>query len=227
MKKQYLGVFCAALFSTSVNAAVITDTLENIGLDGTPVNGRVIGNVTVTISNQLNVDMTARTYFDNSPKAFGGAGRTPNAPISPGNVSGSRFISTVESPGLNFDTTQPIIFSFSSPVLGFGLTTIDLLESGEASNLAITLDALDLNGQSVASQSRTGPQGSSGLDLDWFVSSGQPVISEVRFSANNFVSGSGYGIDDLVVQTVPLPATAWLFGSGLLGLIGFSKRKKS
>ncbi len=29
------------------------------------------------------------------------------------------------------------------------------------------------------------------------------------------------------VTSVPLPAAAWLFGSGLLGLIGFSKRKKA
>ncbi len=29
------------------------------------------------------------------------------------------------------------------------------------------------------------------------------------------------------VQVVPIPAAAWLFGSGLLGLIGFSKRKKA
>ncbi len=29
------------------------------------------------------------------------------------------------------------------------------------------------------------------------------------------------------VAPVPIPAAAWLFGSGLLGLIGFSKRKKA
>ncbi len=29
------------------------------------------------------------------------------------------------------------------------------------------------------------------------------------------------------ISTVPLPAAVWLFGSGLLGLIGFSKRKKA
>ncbi len=32
---------------------------------------------------------------------------------------------------------------------------------------------------------------------------------------------------DWNVQPVPLPAAVWLFGSGLLGLIGFSKRKKA
>ncbi len=29
------------------------------------------------------------------------------------------------------------------------------------------------------------------------------------------------------VSTVPLPAATWLFGSGLIGLVGFAKRKKA
>ncbi len=32
---------------------------------------------------------------------------------------------------------------------------------------------------------------------------------------------------DTAVSAVPVPAAVWLFGSGLLGLIGFSKRKKA
>lgn len=216
----------ATVFSAPVNAAVINDTLEDIGLDGTPVTNRDYGSVTMIISNPSGVDMTARTYFDNSPIAFDGAGGDPNAPINSNNVSGSRFISTVTSgSGVNFDTTQPIIFSFSSPVLGVGITTLDLLERGETSSLTIAFEALDSNGQIVASQSRTGPQGISGLDLDWYVSAGGPVISEARLFANGFVNGSGYGIDDIVVQTVPVPTAIWLFGSGLLGLLGFAKLK--
>jgi hypothetical protein len=39
---------------------------------------------------------------------------------------------------------------------------------------------------------------------------------------------SGVGFDDvqLSVSAVPVPAAVWLFGSALLGLIGFSKRRK-
>lgn len=35
------------------------------------------------------------------------------------------------------------------------------------------------------------------------------------------------GIDNIVVEAVPVPAAAWLFGSGLIGLIGIARRKKS
>ena len=35
------------------------------------------------------------------------------------------------------------------------------------------------------------------------------------------------GVDNWSVSFVPIPATVWLFGSGLLGLIGFARRKAS
>ena len=41
----------------------------------------------------------------------------------------------------------------------------------------------------------------------------------------NFDIGSGNSLTLLNVSTVPLPATAWLFSSGLIGLIGFARRK--
>jgi len=39
--------------------------------------------------------------------------------------------------------------------------------------------------------------------------------------------GSGNSMHVTSVQTVPVPAAVWLFGSGLLGLIGIARRKKS
>jgi hypothetical protein len=33
-----------------------------------------------------------------------------------------------------------------------------------------------------------------------------------------------YGIE---ISQVPLPAAVWLFGSGLLGLVGIARRKKA
>jgi len=39
-------------------------------------------------------------------------------------------------------------------------------------------------------------------------------------------SGGGSG-DSPEIETVPIPAAAWLFGSGLLGLVGIARRKKT
>ena len=35
------------------------------------------------------------------------------------------------------------------------------------------------------------------------------------------------GLDNIQLSSVPIPATVWLFGSGLLGLIGIARRKKT
>lgn len=42
----------------------------------------------------------------------------------------------------------------------------------------------------------------------------------------NFDIGSGHSLTVLSISDVPAPAAIWLFGSGLLGLIGMSGRKK-
>jgi len=53
-------------------------------------------------------------------------------------------------------------------------------------------------------------------------------IDNVSISMPSDLSGGHFIMDDLEysLSSVPVPAAAWLFGSGLIGLIGFAKRKK-
>jgi hypothetical protein len=52
-------------------------------------------------------------------------------------------------------------------------------------------------------------------------------------SFDGFVAEDGFVADgsieylDTEINTVPIPAAAWLFGSGLLGIIGIARRKKT
>ncbi len=39
--------------------------------------------------------------------------------------------------------------------------------------------------------------------------------------------GYGWAVHSGDVSTVPVPAAVWLFGSGLLGLIGVARRKRA
>ncbi len=58
--------------------------------------------------------------------------------------------------------------------------------------------------------------------------SGSPMIDGPFTGLNvNFDIGSGNSLTVLNVSAVPVPATVWLFGSGLIGLIGIAKRKKA
>ena len=56
-------------------------------------------------------------------------------------------------------------------------------------------------------------------------------FDELRVAADGSEPLPGFGnpqaiaIDDLRAQVVPIPSAVWLFGSGLLGLIGVARRK--
>ena len=56
-------------------------------------------------------------------------------------------------------------------------------------------------------------------------------FDELRVAADGSKPSPGFGnfqaiaIDDLRAQVVPIPSAVWLFGSGLLGLIGVARRK--
>lgn len=58
---------------------------------------------------------------------------------------------------------------------------------------------------------------------------GDPV--EWRYSETSQLNFATYVIADPLVEVpipqVPVPAAVWLFGSGLIGLVGFSRRKKA
>ena len=61
------------------------------------------------------------------------------------------------------------------------------------------------------------------IDETWL---GQTLQIGFTNTAANF-NGSGVFYDNLNVSAVPVPAAAWLFGSGLLGLVGVARRRKS
>ena len=54
-------------------------------------------------------------------------------------------------------------------------------------------------------------------DQDWVRTLGSTANNQLLME--NIIAGS--------VSTVPVPAAAWLFGSGLIGLVGFARRKKA
>jgi len=80
----------------------------------------------------------------------------------------------------------------------------------------------------------------SGVEM-WYDSTGNPVAVHQGATAgfnsdivnpdvtNNSLGNSSFGsyLVRPAVSTVPIPATVWLFGSGLIGLVGFARRKKA
>ncbi len=66
-----------------------------------------------------------------------------------------------------------------------------------------------------------------GLGIDDGIA-GSPMLTNPFPGLNvNFDIGSGNSLHVTAVSAVPIPAAAWLFGSGLLGLIGVARRNKA
>lgn len=57
------------------------------------------------------------------------------------------------------------------------------------------------------------------------------VVLTFEFTSDGSVTDQGVIFDNILIEgtvsSVPIPAAAWLFGSGLLGLIGIARRRKS
>jgi len=57
---------------------------------------------------------------------------------------------------------------------------------------------------------------------------GTDTISNVELASfSTQTSNTTYNLADIAVSAVPIPPAVWLFGSGVIGLIGIAKRKKS
>jgi len=64
------------------------------------------------------------------------------------------------------------------------------------------------------------------LNADYVTNNVGMIATYDTGGANNF-SGARVWADWSNVSTVPVPAAVWLFGSGLIGLVGFARRKSA
>ena len=53
------------------------------------------------------------------------------------------------------------------------------------------------------------------------------AVVSLGANAYSVTFGTGANVIEVDVQIVPVPAAVWLFGSGLLGLVGIARRKKA
>lgn len=141
----------------------------------------------------------------------------------------------IASESRNFGAYNPngswtLTLSFDQAVLGAGLYVIDLFNG--LGNRTTTLAAYDgMNGTgnllSTASAPAYNFQLYNKLFLGVAQDGGAAAIHSVVFTNPYPYYGDGIALDDIRFATaaVPVPAAAWLLGSGLLGLIGVARRK--
>lgn len=144
------------------------------------------------------------------------------------NVVGTGFLSNVDGGGVNISFDKNVLNILSVSINesvwdfgGFGIST------GVIDNLAGTIDGIMVNTFANVAGDFT----IATIQVQ-AIASGNSLLSLAEYGANPWASG-GSAINpdfvngNVVVSSVPLPAAVWLFGSGLIGLAGISKRKKA
>ena len=144
------------------------------------------------------------------------------------NITGSGFTSNVDGGGVNFTYDKNILnvtsVTIDEIVWDFGGAGIS---TGSIDNGAGTANGIMVNTFSTVI-------GSFDVATIQFqaIGSGTSALNLTEYALNPWASG-GSLIDPImasnsltVLQSVPVPAAVWLFGSGLIGLIGVARRKK-
>ncbi len=139
-------------------------------------------------------------------------------------ASGTQFLFSLSAAGTTYFT-----FDFSAPVAGFGFHLIDASDwasdSRPADSLIINLfraggtTSLELFGDVPANVLVSGNFGYFGI-LD----AADPFLGFSISGAAINPDSDALGLDDLAIAPVPLPAGAWLFGTGLAMLAARRRR---
>lgn len=106
------------------------------------------------------------------------------------------------------------------------LVSIDLAELSSAP-VSITFIALASNSEMISQTFTTDGIFGSGNDFEtFFFDSAFSAVDYVYISNDTSSANHSFAFDNININPVPIPAALWLFISGLIGLVGFSRSKK-
>jgi hypothetical protein len=194
-----------------------------LALIANPVNATTIDFESVASGTQLTNE------FESLGVLFSGTDSYAGLVITEGQYGTSNFGNSpnhLVHGGYYGGTTTLQFVDPSDPATPRGVSTFSiLLGDGSPDTETFSITFRDMAGTILA-----GPVGytttSNGLLIQETSSSLGDLIGFVDISLD-INSPSGVAFDDLSFSTVPVPGAAWFFGSGLLGLIGLSRRDKA
>jgi hypothetical protein len=125
---------------------------------------------------------------------------------------------------LNFDTLANTISIFGD-IDGLGISNATLLSGSFASWTYLPIPNPGGPGITEVFSS----QGPDIKDADLLTALGVPTNTLFNFFGFSIETENGTVVSTDIINTavVPVPAAVWLFGSGLLGLVGIARRKKA
>jgi hypothetical protein len=212
MKKSRLlgAVFAcvAALISTTPSASILIYDFTGTVTDA----GNIAG-----VSASLDDTIIGEFAYDTSTSDSNPGDTTSGEYLHPGITPPTK--NTLPSGSITFDSFTSVFVTVATdisiaagapdPTVSGNNLDHDITFSLKSTSTALATDALPTN-----------------IDLNDFDSVTGAFSS---FSLANGPAGDPifYSIDTLTLRAVPIPAAVWLFGSGLLGLVGIARHKKA
>lgn len=229
------GATLEAQASFDISGDFLTITLQNIATNDEETGGQDTPGNTLT---GLFFDVVGiPTLTTVSATVAGGSSIVQAGTCNPGSCAGVTDVSGE----WGFSQTQDFAFD-GGPNAGYGIASPGYLTTGLPMNIGnfnngaagVNLDdpnSLDgINFGIISGAGTYNPNG--GLageplvqDTMVFVLSGASGLTMDDFTNVSFQYGTNFGEPN--IPAIPVPAAVWLFGSGLLGLVGVSRRKRS
>ena len=219
-KSRLLGTFCVVLFSfvtVSTANAALTSILD----------GKAVYDSDLNISWLANANAGAGSEFDDGILDYDGNMSWSNASawaasLNVEGTTGWRLPTTLHPDATCFTTSDSTGFPCTGSEMGHlfynelgGTVNNSILSSGDPDL------ALFSNIQPFRYRSATDSPTSTSDAYNFNFGSGKQSIS---LKPSKFYA---WAVHDGNVSAVPVPAAVWLFGSGLLGLVGMARRKKA
>ena len=205
MRKSVFGIICASLITAQAESAVVTFDADNFAL-GTIANNSISGVTLSAIGTEpqmtgdtIITHKPAKHYLGNTDFVFGWTIENN------GWIGGYQNIRSELRIDLDIPTDSfSVLFATGTGASDFSGVLEAYSSTGILLEEAIT-PLTTIQGQVWATISRS--------------------TSDIAYIQAAGYGGTTVSIDAVQYNAVPIPAAVWLFGSGLIGLIGLARRK--
>ena len=238
-------LLAAVIFSVVPSAVIASPLYDTFGpLDEATFGGTGIPNDEVAISSQfsngtslITVAMSATQRYgnpaltnDGAGTYFAGAGSNtgPGSPL--GTAEGALWNFNYY---INIDSTTETLADYEITLFYDFDTAFDNGPAGLGTiNVTNAILGSTTPATTLVQDSQNLMFGFLATDLAGLINAPAGTFNPNALGEYNFgiqVSQAGWGVENvrMDVQVVPVPAAVWLFGSGLIGLVGIARRKKA
>ena len=209
-------------------AAAYLDFTDNLTIGSLSQSGNVFSGVVDGVAFTLTSDLGSVKFNESYDGSLNTGCQSGGGPLKCDRDGAG--INNDEVTGLSPGPGQTLILEFATEVLISSFDFLDLYLNPDGRRGEQATVDIDGNIETIGAGQTSGQGGYANLDL---LALGGPVLGKtIRFSANpdsDFWDDhdNDYAFAGVEVSAVPVPAAVWLFGTALIGLLGFSKPKKS